>query len=161
MNIDNSPEKFSHYGPRFEWSRVRIQLLEIVASQEHLSFTLSIGFPACRPASPGSVRIIPSASPADQFLAWTLNVDQGLMTSLPPTPTWPRPICGRRSDPGGLSATWPLASGSGRARKNDVNLNALARSSGDQPGTDHQCTRRAGSCPDRFEPIATDQRFSQ
>jgi hypothetical protein len=55
-----------------------------LAAREHVSFDLSDRIPGLPPTFTGSIRIVPSASVSDQFLAWTLNVDRGLVASLPP-----------------------------------------------------------------------------
>jgi hypothetical protein len=61
-----------------------------LAPREHVSFTLSDRIPGLPPGFTGSVRIGPSTLTTDQFLAWTLNFDRGLVASLPPGPlAWP------------------------------------------------------------------------
>jgi hypothetical protein len=54
-----------------------------LAAHQHLSFNLSDRIPSLPASFTGSVKIVPSAMAADQFLAWTLNADRGLVASLP------------------------------------------------------------------------------
>lgn len=55
-----------------------------LAARQHLSFDLIDRIPGLSSTFTGSIRIVPSTSASDQFLAWTLNVDRGLVASLPP-----------------------------------------------------------------------------
>jgi Peptidase family M48 len=58
--------------------------------REHTSFNLSQRMPSLPAGFSGSVRIFPLTTPIDQFLAWTLNVDRGLIATLPPGRlSWP------------------------------------------------------------------------
>jgi hypothetical protein len=58
--------------------------------QEHLSFNLFQRIPTLPADFSGSVQIVPSGQITDQFLAWTLNSDRGLVASLPPGRlSWP------------------------------------------------------------------------
>jgi len=49
----------------------------------HTSLTLGQLIPAISTAFSGSVQIVSQSNPTDQFLAWTLNSDRGLIASLP------------------------------------------------------------------------------
>jgi len=95
-----------------------------LAPREHVSFDLSDRIPSLPVSFTGSIRIIPSTSASDQFLAWTLNVDRGLIASLPPGRlAWPISHADRiwlvyRK----LLAAAPAAVAS--LAINDVNLNA-------------------------------------
>lgn len=51
---------------------------------EHKSFNLPQLIPNLAPGFNGSIQISPVTAPTDQFLAWTLNADRGLIASLPP-----------------------------------------------------------------------------
>ena len=51
---------------------------------EHTSFNLPQLIPNLPTGFTGSVQIFPISAPTDQFLAWTLNVDRGLIATLPP-----------------------------------------------------------------------------
>jgi len=55
-----------------------------LAARAHASFDLSNRIPSLPASFTGSVKITPSTQATDQFLAWTLNVDRGLIASLPP-----------------------------------------------------------------------------
>ena len=55
-----------------------------LAPRQHVSFTLSDRIPNLPADFRGSVKIGTATLTADQFLAWTLNVDRGLVASLPP-----------------------------------------------------------------------------
>jgi Zn-dependent protease with chaperone function len=83
VNIYNSPKSFLITAIDSNGVPAGSSPLNL-APREHLSFTLSDRIPSLPAGFAGSVRIVPSALPADQFLAWTLNVYQGLMASLPP-----------------------------------------------------------------------------
>jgi hypothetical protein len=95
-----------------------------LAAHQHLSFNLSDRIPSLPASFTGSVKIVPSAVAADQFLAWTLNADRGLVASLPPGRlAWPISHADRiwlvyRK----LVAAAPAALAS--LAINDVNLNA-------------------------------------
>jgi len=124
VNIYNSPKSFLITALDSNGVQAGSSSLNL-ASQEHLSFTLSDRIPSLPADFSGSVRIVPSALPGDQFLAWTLNVDGGVMASLPPgRSSWPVSHVDRiwlvyRK----LLAAAPAAvAGLGI---NDVNLNAL------------------------------------
>ncbi len=124
VNIYNSPKNFLITALDSNGVQVGSSSLSLEPLQ-HLSFTLSNQIPSLPAGFTGSVRIVPTALPADQFLAWTLGVDGGLMASLPPGRlAWPISHVDRiwlvyRK----LLAAAPAAvAGLGI---NDVNLNAL------------------------------------
>jgi len=124
VNIYNSPKTFLITALDSNGVQVGSRSLSL-AAQEHLSFTLSDRIPSLPAGFTGSVRITPTALPADQFLAWTLGVDGSLVATLPPGRlAWPVSHVDRiwlvyRK----LLAAAPAAvAGLGL---NDVNLNAL------------------------------------
>jgi len=60
-----------------------------VGSLGHTSFNLSSVLPSLPAAFTGSV-LLEADPPTQQFVAWTLNADRGLLSSLPPGPlSWP------------------------------------------------------------------------
>jgi hypothetical protein len=124
VNIYNSPKNFTITALDSNGVQVGSSSLSL-AAQEHQSFILSGRIPSLPADFTGSVRIVPTALPADQFLAWTLGVDGSLVASLPPGRlAWPvshvdRILLVYRK----LLAAAPAAvAGLGI---NDVNLNAL------------------------------------
>lgn len=123
VNIYNSPRSFQITALDSNGVTAGSSVVNL-AAREHVSFDLSDRIPRLSASFTGSVGIVPSTSAADQFLAWTLNVDRGLIASLPPGRlAWPISHVDRiwlvyRK----LQAAAPAALAS--LSINDVNLNA-------------------------------------
>ena len=83
VNINNSPKSFLITALDSNGVTAATSVVNL-ASREHLSFTLSDRIPSLTASFTGSLRIVPTTQVTDQFLAWTLNVDRGLIASLPP-----------------------------------------------------------------------------
>ncbi len=83
VNIYNSPKSFEITALDANGATAGSSVVNL-APRQHLSFTLSGRIPGLPANFTGSVRILPTTTATDQFLAWTLNVDRGLIASLPP-----------------------------------------------------------------------------
>ena len=89
VNIYNTPKSFQITALNSSGVTAGTAVVSL-AAREHLSFDLSDRIPGLSATFSGSIRIAPSTSVSDQFLAWTLNVDRGLVASLPPGRlSWP------------------------------------------------------------------------
>src|SRR5579872_5664473 len=83
VNISSSPKSFLITALDSNGITAGTSVVNL-ASREHQSFDLSNRIPSLPSSFSGSIKIAPSASATDEFLAWTLNVDRGLIASLPP-----------------------------------------------------------------------------
>ena len=83
VNISNSPKSLLITALDSNGVTAGTSVVNL-APREHQSFDLYDRIPSLPASFTGSIKIVPSASATDQFLAWTLNVDRGLVASLPP-----------------------------------------------------------------------------
>ena len=82
VNIYNSPKALQVTAVDSNGQAVGYTVVSL-APREHVSFTLSDRIPGLPATFTGSVKIGTATLTADQFLAWTLNFDRGLVASLP------------------------------------------------------------------------------
>jgi hypothetical protein len=83
VNLYNSPKSFLITALDLNGVTAGTSIVNL-APREHQSFDLSGQIPSLPASFTGSIKIISSTQATDQFLAWTLNVDRGLIASLPP-----------------------------------------------------------------------------
>ena len=83
VNIYNYPRSFQINALDSSGATAGTSMINLGPSA-HTSFNLADRIPSLPANFTGSVRIFSFSLPTDQFLAWTLNVDRGLIATLPP-----------------------------------------------------------------------------